>query len=90
MSFTKKRNEEFKGDYHQDCHEFLTWYINEIDDVLNGKITKSVYLSSRQSPASRSRWCSNANSSPTGCSASSKAYSLRVPSASNATAVTTP
>jgi len=41
MSFTKKRNEEFKGDYHQDCHEFLTWYISEIDDVLNGKSHKS-------------------------------------------------
>jgi ubiquitin carboxyl-terminal hydrolase 12/46 len=41
MSFTKKRNEEFKGDYHQDCHEFFMWYVNEIDDALNGKLSKS-------------------------------------------------
>lgn len=37
LSYSKKRNEMFKGDYHQDCHEFLMWYLNEIDDVLLGK-----------------------------------------------------
>lgn len=38
MQYAKKKNERFKGDYHQDCHEFFMWYINEIDDTLNGQI----------------------------------------------------
>ena len=29
-----KQSEMFKGDYHQDCHEFLMWFLNEINDVL--------------------------------------------------------
>ncbi len=34
MSYTKKKNEMFKGEYHQDAHEFSTWLLNQMNDIL--------------------------------------------------------
>ncbi|KRX10354.1 hypothetical protein PPERSA_00834 [Pseudocohnilembus persalinus] len=43
------KNDMFKGDYHQDCHEFLNWYLNEIDDVLK-KEKKNKYKNKEDVP----------------------------------------
>jgi len=37
MSYVKKNNEMFQGDEHQDTHEFLIWFLNEINETLQGK-----------------------------------------------------
>ena len=37
MNYVRKKNEIFKGDNHQDCHEFCNWFLNEINDLLNKK-----------------------------------------------------
>ena len=38
MNFVKSENEAFKGDNHQDCHEFTIWFLNEINDLLLKKV----------------------------------------------------
>ena len=37
MNLVKKNNEIFKGDNHQDCHEFCIWLLNELNDILKKK-----------------------------------------------------
>ena len=34
MNYVRKKSEQFKGCFHQDTHEFLIWYLNEINDIL--------------------------------------------------------
>ena len=38
MNYVKTKNRIFDGNYHQDCHEFYMWYLNELEEILNGKI----------------------------------------------------
>lgn len=40
MNFAKQKNKLFDGRYHQDCHEFFMWYINECEEALNAKNRK--------------------------------------------------
>lgn len=37
MKYVRKGNPDFKGDDHQDCHEFSIWFLNEMNDILNRK-----------------------------------------------------
>jgi ubiquitin C-terminal hydrolase len=43
MTFVKKRNEVFKGDFHQDCHEYFIWFLNELNDTLKKKKGKKFF-----------------------------------------------
>ena len=35
IKLSKKKNPFFKGNNHQDTHEFLVWLLNELDDQYN-------------------------------------------------------
>ena len=37
MKFVKSKNKIFDGNYHQDCHEFYMWFINECEEILTNK-----------------------------------------------------
>ncbi|KAL4436015.1 hypothetical protein ABPG74_022250 [Tetrahymena malaccensis] len=41
MKYVRKGNPDFKGENHQDCHEFSIWFLNQMNDILNKKYTKS-------------------------------------------------
>lgn len=32
----------FRGDMHQDTHEFLNWFLNEINETLQKKDSKNI------------------------------------------------
>jgi len=61
MTYVKKNNEMFKGDYHQDTHEFLIWFLNDINDTIK-RLKKNQVGSNTSSPEPKKReksWLEN-------------------------------
>ncbi|EGR30572.1 ubiquitin-specific protease, putative, partial [Ichthyophthirius multifiliis] len=45
MKYVRDSNPDFRGDSHQDCHEFSIWLLNQINDIIN-----KPYIKTKENP----------------------------------------
>jgi len=55
MNYVKDKNEMFRGDMHQDAHEFLNWFLNEMNDTLQKKDKKKDAMSPSPVPTPKNK-----------------------------------